>query len=122
MQHLRPGRLSTLNNIQSIPNRLLDILTAFISERVNLATHDHNATESAVGKLDPLIPCDIRRAYSRHLPFNLFDIPIVSGVAVIMRLLQITTLRLEEFFASSAIDERLENQGIPKYAILSHTC
>ncbi|PMD24481.1 HET-domain-containing protein [Hyaloscypha hepaticicola] len=38
-----------------------------------------------------------------------------------MRLLQTTTLRLEEFFASSAIDERLENQGIPKYAILSHT-
>ena len=39
-----------------------------------------------------------------------------------MRLLQTATLQLEEFFASSAIDQRLENQRIPKYAILSHTC
>ncbi|KIN08755.1 hypothetical protein OIDMADRAFT_69002, partial [Oidiodendron maius Zn] len=38
-----------------------------------------------------------------------------------MRLLQTATLQLEEFFASSAIDQRLENQRIPKYAILSHT-
>ncbi|PVH81896.1 HET-domain-containing protein [Cadophora sp. DSE1049] len=38
-----------------------------------------------------------------------------------MRLLHTTTLRLEEFFASSATDRRLGNQGIPKYAILSHT-
>jgi hypothetical protein len=29
---------------------------------------------------------------------------------------------LEEFFASSAINQRPGNQGIPKYAILSHTC
>ena len=48
-------RLSTLNNIQFIPNRLLDILAAFTSGRVDLATHDHNATESAVGNRDPLI-------------------------------------------------------------------
>jgi hypothetical protein len=49
-----------------------------------------------------------------------------------MRLLQTTTLRMEEFFAGSkgpgyfakqhVNDQRLQNQGIPKYATLSHTC
>lgn len=48
-----------------------------------------------------------------------------------MRLLNTQTLKLEEFFTGSGahdfanpqvIDQRLQNQRIPKYAILSHTC
>jgi hypothetical protein len=56
MQQTSPTREALHSQQHSIhTNRLLDILTAFISERVDQATHNHNATESAAGKLDPLI-------------------------------------------------------------------